>query len=239
MAHCQALLLQVACRTVSGDEEYPSLASVVGKNARTLRGDLSGDRLANAARKHGLNWGTGRIADLEAGRVSPTLPTLISLALALGDVRGQPVKLADLLHHDGFVTVSGDLVLSGEALTHFVSGWPVHRLLRYLPGGAEKIASLIERVDDSRAQMKLSFVDVVDKRLSGDIYQRSGEAEERAARALDIDTYDLAIAAAYLWGRSLSDERDRRAGSSATAQKRGRITRQLYDELKAALDGDD
>ena len=221
---------------------YPSLAEVVGVNAKRLRGEFSGDRLANAARKRGLNWGTGRVADLEAGRVSPTLPTLVSLALALGDLRGEPIKLYELLEADGFVSVSADLVLSGEALVHFVTGWPVQVVLRYIPGGMDKVADLIAKSeawsDEYLASLNPAFVDV-DKELAGEIYQRTGEAEFRAAKALGVDEYDLAYASAHLWGRALSDERDQRSGPSATAQKRGRVTRQLYEELRAAFDGDD
>lgn len=222
--------------------EYPSLASVVGKNARILRGDVSGDKLASAARKRGLNWGTGRVADLEAGRVSPTLSTLISLALALGDVRGKPLKLADLVRTDGFVELSGDLVLSGEALVHFVTDWPVQVVMRYIPGGMERVAELIaasEAISNEHLASLNPALVHVDKPLAGAIYAQTGEAESRAAKALGIDEYDLAFASAYLWGRSLSDERDERSGPSASAQKRGRITRQLYDEMKAMLDGDD
>lgn len=221
---------------------YPSFSEVIGTNAKRLRGDLSGDRLASAARRRGLNWGTGRVADLEAGRVSPTMPMLISLALALGDIRGAPIKLADLVATDQFVSVTGDLVLSGEALVHFVTDWPVQVVMRYIPGGMEEVAALIAKSEEVSnrylAALNPGFVDV-DKRLAGEIYQRTGEAESRAAKALGVDEYDLAFASAFLWGRSLADERDVRSGPTATAQKRGRITRQLYDELKAAINGDD
>ncbi|MFA7509462.1 MAG: hypothetical protein WCZ29_03160 [Mycolicibacterium vanbaalenii] len=221
--------------------DHPSLAEIVGSNAKRLRGDISGDRLARAARKRGLNWGTGRVADLEAGRVSPTLPTLISVALALGDVRGEPIRLADLVQCEGYVRVSGDLVLSGEALVHYVSGREVRVVMRYIPGGMDEVRQLFERYDATRkaflAELNPNFADV-EPSLYLSIYEASGEAENRAATAVDTDLYNVSVASAYLWGRTLSDERDARAGADSTAQKRGRITRQLYDELKVALRGD-
>lgn len=70
------------------------------------------------------------------------------------------------------------------------------------------------------------------------VERRSGEAEQRAADALVVKMYALTLASVYLWGKSLSDERDARAGADASAQKRGRITRQLMDELKGVLHGD-
>lgn len=215
----------------------PTLAAVVGRNARILRGEVPGDRLASAARNHGLNWGTGRIADLEAGRVSPTLPTLIAVALALGDVRGAPIALADLLAHDGFVSVTGDLILTGNALVRYVSGDDVQIQMRDYPGGLDEVARLRENIASVLRPLH-PLAEKVDPMLAAGISRRAGEAEERAAKALGVHLHDVIVASAYLWGRTLSDERDRRAGDEASAQKRGRITRQLYDELKAALDGE-
>jgi hypothetical protein len=214
----------------------PSLAHVVGQNAKRLRGAVSGDRLASAAHNHGLKWGTGRIADLEAGRVSPTLSTLVSLALALGDIRSEPITLAELVFCDGFVAVTGDLTLSGEALARFVSGEPVQVLIRDVPGGLDEVRELLGHLEKVGKDPR--FPNAV-RSVSLDVHRRSGEAEGRAAKSLGVDPYDLSKASAHLWGKSLSDERDERAGQDATAQKRGRITRQLYGELKAALNGDD
>ena len=55
------------------------LAHVVGRNVRRLRDGAAAtlDDVAKAARENGLrNWGTGRVSDLEHGKVSPTLATL-------------------------------------------------------------------------------------------------------------------------------------------------------------------
>lgn len=226
---------------VSHDAETPTVAQVVGWNAKRLRGDVAGDRLASAAKKRGLKWGTGRIADLEAGRVSPTLSTLVSLALALGDVRGEPIKLQELVYWDGFVSVSGDLMLTGEALARYVaSNWPVQVVLRDTPGGRQKLNKLMDYLDkDNMDERHLADINPrltkVSKTKRANVFEGSGEAEERAAKSLDVGVYELAAASAYLWGKTLSDERDARAGDGASAQKRGRITRQLIDELRVVL----
>jgi hypothetical protein len=227
---------------VSQDAEPPTLAQVVGWNAKRLRGEVSGDRLASAAKNRGLNWGTGRIADLEAGRVSPTLSTLIALALALGDIRGEPIPLYELVSWDGFVSVAGDLVLSGRALATYVSGEPVQIVLTGdTPGGLAKVKKLFDRVQAqfvaARTEISPRFADL-DIALCARVESNSGEAEQRAADSLGVDVYALTLGSVYLWGRSLSDERDARAGSEASPQKRGRITRQLMDELKGVLHGD-
>lgn len=215
----------------------PSVAQVVGANAKRLRGEVPGDRLAGAARRRGLNWGTGRIADLEAGRVSPTYPMLVALALALGDIREEPIKLSDLVVHDGFVSVTGDLVLEGGALARYVTDAPVEVLVRDMPTGQDELAE-IRRLEAETLESVRIFRGVTEP-IVAHVLDGTGEAEDRAARALGVGDDVIAVASAHLWQQSLSDERDERAGRDASAQKRGRITRQLYAELKAVIDGDD
>ncbi|MEB4208754.1 hypothetical protein [Mycobacterium sp. 94-17] len=70
-----------------------------------------------------------------------------------------------------------------------------------------------------------------------DVHRRSGEAERRMAKALGVEPFVVEYAAAYLWGRTVSDERDARVAGDASPQKRGRVTRQLQAELRAVLDG--
>jgi len=59
--------------------------------------------------------------------------------------------------------------------------------------------------------------------------------EERIRKSLGISAMLLATATASLWKRTFSQERDRRAGAGANAQKRGQITRQMRAELDAAI----
>ncbi len=82
-------------------------------------------------------------------------------------------------------------------------------------------------------------VDAVKTELMLRVQDQSGEAEARMAKALGLREENFATLSAYLWGRTLSAERNRRAGAGANAQDRGRITRRLKAELKAVLDGDD
>lgn len=72
-----------------------------------------------------------------------------------------------------------------------------------------------------------------------EVQQHAGETEARIAKALGKPASVIAEVSAHLWGRTLSAERDRRAGENANAQDRGRITRQLRAEIQAVLDGDD
>lgn len=67
----------------------------------------------------------------------------------------------------------------------------------------------------------------------------AGETEERIAKALGVETWLVVRACAALWKSTAAAERDRRSGPDATKQARGRITRQLRDELRAVINGDD
>lgn len=66
------------------------------------------------------------------------------------------------------------------------------------------------------------------------------EAERRAARRLGIDPSRLAALALVRWGRSWTDERDRRAGESGDRRSRqamaGHATREMLGELRRARD---
>ena len=78
----------------------------------------------------------------------------------------------------------------------------------------------------------------VNTKLMLAVERESGEAEARAAKALGREPWVVNLASAKLWKSTLSAERDRRAGPDASPQARGRITRELRAEIKAALDGD-
>jgi len=54
-------------------------------------------------------------------------------------------------------------------------------------------------------------------------------------KSLGMSSMLLANISASLWGRTFSQERDRRAGEGANAQKRWQVTRQMRAELEAAI----
>ena len=65
-----------------------------------------------------------------------------------------------------------------------------------------------------------------------------GNAELRAGQRFGVDASWVALASIRLWGRSLSDERDRRVGAAPEGDRRafrGHVTRQLTDELAPIL----
>ncbi|WP_231939032.1 hypothetical protein [Brevibacterium sandarakinum] len=64
------------------------------------------------------------------------------------------------------------------------------------------------------------------------------QAEQRAAKKLEMDPDDLKQMAEELWGRTLEGESARRVGPDSTPQARGRVTRVLVEEIRAALEED-
>jgi hypothetical protein len=68
------------------------------------------------------------------------------------------------------------------------------------------------------------------------------EAEEKAASKFGVTATLVALAARKLWGRSLTQERDRRVAANSSERSagalqaiRGRVTRRLLDELEPIL----
>lgn len=180
---------------------------ILGAGARSIRLEAGAnlEQVSQAARRAGLPWSTGRVSDMEGGRVELKLETLISLALALGEVRGKPVTLAELLAHPTPVMVNGREIAS---LSGAVGG---------------------EAVTVSEGQREHDRVNRPDP------IETAGLAEKRAAKSVGVPLADLVTAAHELWGHHLTAERDRRAGADADVATRGRITRELTDQIRKHL----
>lgn len=216
------------------------LAEVVGRNARNhrLRHDAKLEDVARVAKRYGLKWSTGRVGDLEGGRMPATLPTLFALAATLGDVTGERVSIADLVWTDGWVEVNPSLTVSGEALKRSVQGEPVDLVAKDLYGAVEEIFGIFE---DIRQRHNEAWADVptelqyMDPHEVDRVEAASGVAEQRLCKEYSLAPHVLAAMSLHLWGKSFSEERDNRAGEGANAQRRGRISREMKQEIEAYL----
>ena len=214
---------------------HRDLTTVLAANARALRGSARIDDVARAARRHGANWGPNRVWDIEHGKVPPTVPTLIALALALGDVHGREFTLADLMASDESVTLLDDLTVTSDELAGFLRGGVVVVDEKQLMAEAlRSIRATLKSQDDWPPRCKR-----IKHGLLVAVLRDYGEAEEYLARDLGLDRDRLVAEMCALWGRSFHAERDAIAGEGVTKQKRGRVSRTLKAELKAVLDGDD
>lgn len=189
------------------------LAVVIGGNVRRIRtkAGITTEQLAQYAVHFGLKWSDSRVSAMERGKVSPTLPTLLALCMALSAATQKEVGLPDLAQGDSEVKITDRVTLSAQALVDALSGTPAD----------------LRATEDERFEQALRSMAV---------RQAGGEAEQRAAQSLGITGRRFKELAAELWGRPFAEERDARAGTDANAQKRGRVARQLKAEMQAALE---
>lgn len=217
------------------------LAAIVGQNARAHRKHYGAtlEDVAKSASRLGLRWNTGRVGDLESGRIPATLPTLFVLAQALGEVTKKHVSIADLVWYDGWVELNPSLTIRGETLRESLEGEPVELVARDIHGQVEQIFGIFE---DIRRMHQDTWGNVPEELQHKDpqevarIAATAGVAERRLCKDFSIDPQALAALSLHLWGRSFSEERDRRAGEGANAQRRGRVSRELKSEIETYLE---
>lgn len=205
-----------------------SYASAVGDFLRTFRAQhgLTLDAVATAGREFGATWGAASIRNIEAGKLAPTIPNLMVLALALGKLTGRSMKLSDLLGEAEVL----ELPVQGSARQPVPRSWvdgvlngrPVH--LEVEP--ARRQTSHEQLLDPQPFGTPSHSHDTVSSSL----------AERRAAERLGIDAGELQEWADQLWGRSLEEEAGHRAGPKSTPQARGHVTRGLVEEIRGAID---
>lgn len=175
------------------------------------------DAVATAGREYGATWGTASVRNIEAGKVAPTLPTLIHLALALGSLTGEDLRLADVLGDADLL----DLAVQGDDHRPVSRAW----LNAVLAGGPVRLAP-------RRYESPGPFSDP-DQEPKG---PPASLAVKRAAQKVGIAPTEFLDWADRLWGRSLEDEAARRAGPESTPQARGLVTRRLVDAVRWAIE---
>lgn len=227
------------------DEAEP-LAAVAGRNARRIRLDagLTLAEVAEFAQWLGLKWSAGKVGDFESGRVSPTLPTLYVVAGLLSSISPSgPITLSELFDGHGLVRMNPRVVPALSDVRAALEGVPVELSGECFTGGPQaKARAAQDALNEAVASLPryLGIGTLADgwrsfKRLQQGL-DAYGEAEQRVARDLGIDRYRMVAECLYLWGRTFSAERDRRAGPAANAQARGRTSRELKAELRASIE---
>jgi hypothetical protein len=185
---------------------------------------------------------SARVADFESGRVAPNLATLIAVCLALADAGCANATFPELLQRTGPpIQINDSLLLWKEQVVNLLSGRPagepnpLGRARKGVPGSFTEMPP-----DEWVIAQRLPFYDPATLTT---VTKASGATEERTRKALGISSMFLADLSARLWKQTFSQERDRRAGEGANAQKRGQVSRQMRKELQAAIEaathGDD
>lgn len=218
-------------------EPGQTLATVIGKNARRLRtqAGLTLDQVAVAARQRGLKWSESRVADFEAGKVAPSLATLIGLCLALADI-GCKATLPALVASEQPVQVSESLLVYEDDLLMLLTG----RRRPASPGpsgggGPNAMARPSGHGTTPKWRGETLLAENAPSPETPDLLASSGATEARVRKSLNISPDRLAQLSIALWGRSFSEERDRRARRGANAQARGQVSRRMLTELATAI----
>ena len=196
--------------------------------------------MAAAARGVGLSWTRSKIAALERGEKALDLAEAVLLAEAMGKVSGRPVGVADLLAGHGAVRLSREQALHRKALRRFLGGDPVQVRARDIPGGSARAVAALAKLPAAMERAGTMAGEETSVDLMRHAEQHAGDAEGRAGRTLGVSKMDVAYLAVGLWGRTLGEERDRRVGDdgppASRSAKRGRVTRQLVEELRVRLE---
>lgn len=215
-----------------------TLGQVIGQNVRLLRGSHTLEELATHGRAVGATWSSGSISAIERGDFKTTVETVALLALALDRLRGAEflrgnITSRDLLQTDQPIALGKTLATSTEELLRFLGGGysgevinTTYHLTQAREGIGEQVAKL-----ESLNLPNDSF----------DLFRRVEEAgpetpaTERLAKKIGADPYELRSWSVHLWGKTFEDHRDQIAGPDSTPQKKGRVSRELLEEIQTAM----
>lgn len=197
------------------------------------------DEVATAARHLGANWSSGNISAIEKGKGRATLQNLLILTYALGRVNGRQVRPTELLESlpewiD--VGVGRNMTTDGALSSWWKDG--LDPLSGIPPEGAQFInSSSVEPPEGHVVVRPSDYTQPASKRVT--------TTDERLAKSMGLPPEVFRWWSERLWGRGFEDERDDRAGNAATAQKKGRVSRTMKDEMLTDMrselkkDGDD
>ncbi len=240
--------------------EATTFAAAVGTFLRAYRLEhgIKLESIAQVGREFGATWSLSSVQSIEGGRASPTLPTLLTLALVLGQLSGEPIRLSDLLRpaealDRPFVLTPDqpvlrswvERVLSGDKVdlteedfvqVHERNARAWHEDLEH-PAAQLSSGQLTEEARHAHVDALWEAMNEPPEpfEYSKPLRPRASLAESRAAKKLGVKTLDLQRQAVRLWGHSLESEALSRAGVDSTPQARGRVTRMLVDEIRTSM----
>lgn len=219
-------------------KEPEQLPKVLGANARRLRLEAGAtlEQMAGALRGFGVRWSTGRVGDLESGRVAVTFPTVIAVIFALSQLLRREVSMSELFDHNEPIEINDQLTLHDNGLSDLVAGKPLTS--KQFGFNRTRLQAVFDGMRAEHTRMSALASKYGD--ISFDLAQRAGResglAEYRAADDLGVTVGTVAQMACYMWRRTFTEERDRRAGPDASPQKLGQVTRKMKAELRAELE---
>lgn len=229
---------QRICATLQRMTAIDDASKAAGRQLGYFRGDhrLRQEEVAQRARFYGLEWTRSIVAALETGRRRITLTEFLALPQILADLSGEDVTLADLLVGQVIETAPG-IEVDPESLPEV------------LAHGRPRLVPVLDRTEaawQSAFGLDLpgGIFEGVDESMQAEAWLSGrGEAEQKAARRIDVPAGFVGLAAHALWGRSFTAERDARVAERAAEGAsdrslqaiRGHVTRDLTEQVQSHL----
>jgi hypothetical protein len=213
-----------------------ALRTLLAGNLRRLREDAGTglDQIILAASAIGLEWTPTLLTALEKGTKVPTAEQLLVLPVVLSAAFGHRVTLSDLLDGDTPVLLGTETVLQPKELRDLVTGTPDRPLISLpMPEPPPEVSPATKAAEKMR-EIRRSGLGNVDMRALSRAEAGAGDAETRLARKLGIAPIRVIAAAASLWGRSLTEERDFRVAVEGAPA--ATVLRKLTADLTIRLD---
>lgn len=201
---------------------------------------LTMEQIANATHEYGSGWDTSAIGSFERGKRSATLSNILIILQSLSDLTGEELGLSSITFSDAMdvdeeVQLNDELSIDKEQLRNALEGGAVD--IKPNP----ELKALKEDAYRRTAAAVFNMADTLDRPLVDWRLATSDReptiSEKRAAVRLGIPPkYVTAWCYGLFDGRSLDEETTLRAGEGANAQKRGRATRLVVDDIRKAMD---
>lgn len=242
---CQAYELPAARDSVGHvSETARPLRVVLGERVRVIRGaaGLRQQDVADALRAFGAHsWTRSRVAELERGDKAVSAEELILIVAALRRATGRSVTLAELLLADDLVALTDSTDLAARDIAPLLMGGDVLDLVQTVYDTSADTMNAVNALRRHGPAVGVDRIRAAERKIP-ELVLTSGEAEERGARDLGLSSGEFIALSALTWGRSLSAERDARVAAMggddmnprSRAAHRGRVTRELIDEARAA-----
>jgi hypothetical protein len=212
------------------------LRTVLAGNLRRLREEagIGYDEITKAAAIIGLEWTSAWLTSLEKGTKVPTAEQLLALPVVLSATFEHRITLSDLLAGETPVLLGPETAVRARHLRDLVTGEPTRRLISIPVTEPVQEMSPAARAAEKMREIRRAGLGNVDIRALGRAEAGAGDAETKLARKLGVAPIRVIAAAASLWGRSLTEERDFRVaeGQGALAT----VNRKLTAEVTARLD---
>ena len=237
------------CRHVGSLLDMSSIMKFLGRRLSEIRRErgLTLDDIATASQHFGTNWTSATISSMERGGSNiARLDVLMILTEAVtftddnGDVA--PMTLADwfsiwgkedgqdvVIAENDTISLNDELSTSRNNVAAALEGQPP--TLFPLLGTKEQREELYRTVDmKDSAPANTEKKPHVPDRLRGDAHVAT-LSEQRAAIKFGLSPELFACVVKMRYGHYLDEEVAKRAGADASPQKRGRVTRKIFEEL--------